>query len=62
VPKIDEIRVFFSKADQAGRSTYRSVDFEPGNLVTGESLLRSGGGDEYFPPGTKILFSFEVRD
>ncbi len=60
--EIDDIRVFFSKVDQKGRSAYRSVDFEPGNSVAGESLLPSGGGGEYFPPGTKIEFSFEVRD
>ena len=59
---IDDIRVFFSKVDQKGRSAYRSVDFEPGNSVVGGSLLPSGGGGDYFPPGTKIEFSFEVRD
>ena len=60
--EIDDIRVFFSKAEQKGRSAYRSVDFEPGNSVVGESLLPSGSGGDYFPPGTKIEFSFEVRD
>ncbi len=59
---IDDIRVFFSKVDQKGRSAYRSVEFEPGNSVVGESLLPSGRGGDYFPPGTKIEFSFEVRD
>ena len=59
---IDDIRVFFSKVDQKGRSAYRSVEFEPGNNVVGESLLPSGTGGNYFPPGTKIEFSFEVRD
>ena len=60
--EIDDIRVFFSKAEQKGRSAYRSVDFEPGISVVGESLLPSGSGGDYFPPGTKIEFSFEVRD
>ena len=61
--EIDDIRVFFSKVDQKGRSAYRSVDFEPGNSVVGVSLLPSGGGGaDYFPPGTKIKYSFEVRD
>ena len=59
---IDDIRVFFSKVDQQGRSAYRSVDFEPGSSVVGESLLPSGSGGDYFPPGTKIEYSFEVRD
>lgn len=62
IDEIDDIRVFFSKVDQAGRSSYRSVDFEPGNSVSGESILPSGNGRDYFPPGTKIEYSFEVRD
>ena len=60
--EIDEIRVFFRKIGQTGLSTYRAVDFEPGKLVTGESILSSSGGADYFPPGTHIQFSFEVRD
>ena len=59
---IDDIRVFFSKVDQQGRSSYRSVDFESGDSVVGESVLPSGRGGDYFPPGTKIEYSFEVRD
>ncbi len=62
VDEIDDIRVFFSKVDQQGRSAYRSVDFEPGDSVTGESILPSGSGGEYYPPGTKIEYSFEIRD
>ena len=62
VDEIDDIRVFFSKVDQKGRSAYRSVDFEPGKSVVGESILPSGTGGDYFPPGTKIEYSFEVRD
>jgi len=62
VDEIDDIRVFFSKVDQQGRSSYRSVDFESGDSVTGESVLPSGSGGDYYPPGTKIEYSFEVRD
>jgi len=62
VDEIDDIRVFFSKVDQQGRSAYRSVDFEPGDSVSGESVLPSGSGGDYYPPGTKIEYSFEVRD
>ncbi|MCH8801605.1 MAG: hypothetical protein IH963_11930 [Chloroflexi bacterium] len=62
VDEIDDIRVFFSKVDQKGRSAYRSVDFEPGDSVVGESILPSGSGGDYFPPGTMIEYSFEVRD
>ena len=60
--EIDEIRVFFKKVGQTGLSTYRSVDFEPGKLVTGESILSSSTGTDYFPPGTSIQYSFEIRD
>ncbi len=60
--EIDEIRVFFKKVGNTGLSAYRNVDFEPGKVVTGQSTLESGGGAEYFPPGTLISFSFEIRD
>jgi hypothetical protein len=59
---INEMRVFLKKTGQTGRSTYRSVEFAPGKVVTGESLLRSGSGGEYFPPGTTIDYAFEIRD
>ena len=62
VDLIDDIRVFFSKVDQKGRSAYRSFDFETGDSVTSESILPSGSGGDYFPPGTMIEYSFEVRD
>ncbi len=58
---VDEIRVFIKKADESGRSSYRGIDVEPGESVTGETMLPVGGGD-YFPPGTKISYYFEVRD
>ena len=60
--EIDDIRVFFRKADNSGVSAYRTVEFEPGTLVVGESTLASGGSAGYFPPGTRIQFSFEIRD
>ena len=59
---IDEVRVFIKKADQSGRSSYRSIDVEPGESVSGETLLPSTTGGDYFPPGTKISYYFEVRD
>ena len=62
VDEIEDIRVFFSKVDQKGRTAYRSVDFAPGYNVKGESILPSGSGGDYYPPGTKIEYSFEVRD
>ena len=59
---IDEIRVFIKKADQSGRISYRSVEVEPGESVTGETLLPASSSGDYFPPGTKISYYFEVRD
>ncbi len=59
---IDEARVFIKKADQSGRSSYRSIDFEPGEEVAGETMLPASGGADYFPPGTKLSYYFEVRD
>ena len=60
---IDEVRVFIKKADQSGRSSYRSIEVEPGEAVSGETLLPvTGGGGDYFPPGTKISYHFEIRD
>lgn len=62
--EIDDIRVFFKKLGQSNRSSYRAVDFEPGTKITGEALILSGssGGGEYIPPGTRIEYSFEIRD
>ena len=59
---IDEVRVFFKKADQTRQRAYRSIDVEPGPTVAGETLLPASGGADYIPPGTKISYHFEVRD
>ena len=59
---IDEVRVFFKKADESGRSAYVSVDFEPGENIEGETLVSTSGTGNYFPPGTKLSYHFEVRD
>ena len=60
--EIDDIRVFFKKLGNTRQTAYRPVEFEPGAEVTGVSLLKSGGLGSYFPPGTKIEYSFEVSD
>ncbi len=59
---VDEVRVFIKKADQSGRSSYRSIEVEPGESIAGETLLPVAGSADYFPPGTKITYHFEVRD
>ena len=59
---IDDVRVFFRKAEQEGRSAYRAIEVEPAAAVSGETLLPARTGAQYFPPGTKIEYSFEIRD
>ena len=59
---VDEVRVFIKKADQSGRSSYRSIEVEPGQTISGETLLPVAGSADYFPPGTKISYHFEIRD
>jgi hypothetical protein len=59
---IGEIRVFFKTIARATAGTYRAVEFEPGKLVRGESILRTSPGTGYIPPGTEIEYYFEVRD
>ena len=58
---IDDVRVFFRKVSQRN-SAYSVVEFEPGNLISGEFLLRSGSGASHIPTGTEIEYSFEIRD
>ena len=60
--EIDDIRVFFKKFGNTRQTAYRTVEFDPGTEVTGVSMLDSGGLGSYFPPGTKIEYSFEIRD
>ena len=59
--EIDDIRVIFRKVGGPRGSTYRVFEFEPGTLVTGDAFLK-GSGNNYLPPGTKIEYSFEIRD
>jgi hypothetical protein len=60
--EIEEVRVFFKKLGQTSRSSYRLVEFEPGKSISGESVILSGRSGEYIPPGTRIEYSFEIRD
>jgi len=60
--EINDIRVFFKKLGNTTSSTYRSVEFQPGNSITGEAMLRAGTGTNYIPPGTMLEYSFEIRD
>lgn len=59
--EINDIRVYLKTIGQVSRSAYRQVEFEPGTAISGEAELLSGGNN-YFPPGTRMAYSFELRD
>ena len=60
--EIDDIRVFFKKLGQTSRASYRIVEFSPGAQISGDVTIPSGKGGEYIAPGTRIEYSFEIRD
>ncbi|MBM3943438.1 MAG: hypothetical protein FJ316_11070 [SAR202 cluster bacterium] len=60
--EINEVRVYFKRSGRSAGSAYRTVQFTPGTNITGESVLRTGLGDAYIPPGTEFEYYFEVRD
>ena len=59
--EIEEVRVVIKTLGQTTRSAYRQVEFEPSNSVSGEAELLTSGNN-YVPPGTRMAYSFEVRD
>ena len=59
--EIEEIRVYVRKLGQSSRITYRTVEFEPGRAVSGETLFRSKTANEYIPTGTRLSYYFEIR-
>ena len=59
--EIEEVRVVMKTLGQTTRSAYRQVEFEPGRSVSGEAELLTSGNN-YVPPGTRMAYSFEVRD
>ena len=59
--EIEEVRVVMKTIGQTTRSAYRQVEFEPGVTVSGEAELLTSGNN-YVPPGTRMAYSFQVRD
>ena len=59
--EIEEVRVYMKTIGQTTRSAYRQVEFEPGNVVSGEAELLTSGNN-YVPPGTRLAYYFEVTD
>ena len=58
--RIEEIRVYVRKLGQSNRSSYRSVEFEPGQSISGEVLFRSKTANEYIPTGTHLSYYFQI--
>lgn len=59
--EIEEIRVYVRKLGQSSRSVYRTVEFEPGERITGEALFQSKTSNEYIPTGTRLSYYFDIR-
>ncbi len=57
---INEIRVYVRKLGQSSRTTYRTVEFEPGGTISGEALFQSKTSNEYIPTGTRLEYHFEL--
>ncbi len=58
---IEEIRVYVRKLGQSSRSVYRTVEFEPGERVSGEALFQSKTANEFIPTGTRLSYHFDIR-
>ena len=54
--EINEIRLFFKKTGRVTASAYRALEFDSGDLVNAESILSTGAGLNYMPPGTEISY------
>ena len=59
---IDEIRLFVKSTGRFATAAYWSLEFEPDEAVTAETVLPTGFGRNYLPPGTAIRYSFEIWD
>ena len=58
---IEEIRVYVRKLGQSSRSVYRTVEFEPGEHISGEALFQSKTANEFIPAGTRLAYYFDIR-
>ncbi len=58
---IEEIRVYVQKLGQSTRSVYRTVEFEPGERISGEALFQSKTSNEFIPTGTRLSYYFDIR-
>ena len=58
---IEEIRVYVRKLGQSSRSVYRTVEFKPGERISGEALFQSKTANEFIPAGTRLSYYFDIR-
>ena len=58
---IIEIKVRFSKGSST-TSSYGYLEFEESTRVNGEYFLRTNTGNTYIPPGTSLIYHFEITD
>ena len=60
--EIEEVRVFFRTTGRVTAGAYQELDFEADKLVSASTILPTGGGVNYIPPGTEITYHFEIWD
>ena len=58
---VEEIRVYVRKLGQSTRTTYRTVEFDPGGHISGTAHFRSKTANEYIPTGTRLEYYYAIR-
>ncbi len=58
---VEEIRVYVRKLGQSTRTTYRTVEFEPGGHISGTAYFRSKTANEYIPTGARLEYYYDIR-
>ena len=58
---VEEIRVYVRKLGQSTRTTYRTVEFDPGGHISGTAHFRSKTANEYIPTGTRLEYYYLIR-
>jgi len=58
---ITEIKIRFTKGSST-TSSYGYLEFKESTDVNGEYFLRTNTGSTYVPPGTPIIYNFEITD
>jgi len=53
--------VYVRKLGQSTRTTYRTVEFEPGGHISGTAYFRSKTANEYIPTGTRLEYYYDIR-